>query len=101
MPECLWTAGLSVTIICDRINPHHESFPLREGRNAGKRTPFFHHRRSLSAVCNAFAQYPSRFNLLSVIWPMVFGDGAYVLQDGGNRSVWAKIPGAAQTDPIQ
>jgi Fe-S-cluster containining protein len=60
---------------------------------------FFTIDQALSAVCHAFAQYPIRFNLLSVIWPTVFGDGAYVLQDGGNRSVWAKIPGAAKLIP--
>ena len=48
---------------------------------------------ALEAVRNDFAQYPSQLNLLSVIWPMVFGDGTYVQQDARSRSVWAKIPG--------
>jgi len=58
-----------------------------------KESLFFTIDDALDAVCNAFTQYPSQLNLLSVIWPMVFGDGAYVLKDAGNRLVWAKIPG--------
>jgi Fe-S-cluster containining protein len=46
---------------------------------------------ALDAIHGAFAQYASQFKLLSVIWPMVFGDGAYVLRDARNRSIWAKI----------
>lgn len=60
---------------------------------------FFTIDEALSAVCNAFAQYPSQLNLLSVIWPMVFGDEAYVLKDAGNRSIWVKIPGAPKLIP--
>lgn len=52
--------------------------------------------QALDAVVNDFAQYTSQLNLLSVIWPMVFGDRAYVLQDARSRSVWAKIPGRSK-----
>jgi Fe-S-cluster containining protein len=46
---------------------------------------------TLVAVRDVFAQYAaSQFNLLSVIWPMVFGQGAYVLRDTRNRSIWSK-----------
>ena len=47
--------------------------------------------QALDAVRMVYAQYPYQFNLLSVIWPMVFGDGAYVLRDAHSQSVWAKI----------
>jgi hypothetical protein len=45
---------------------------------------------ALEAIRGDFAQYGSQLNLISVIWPMIFGDGAYVRQDAGTRSVWAK-----------
>jgi len=48
---------------------------------------------ALDAIRGAFAQYASQFNLLSVIWPMAFGDGAYVLRDVRRRSIWAKMSG--------
>jgi Fe-S-cluster containining protein len=54
---------------------------------------------TLEAVRMAFAQYPSQFNLLAVIWPMVFGEEAYILRDTGNRTLWAKIPGQAKVIP--
>jgi hypothetical protein len=45
---------------------------------------------TVAAIHGVFAQYASQVNLLSVIWPMVFGYGAYVLRDAHNRSIWAK-----------
>ncbi len=48
---------------------------------------------ALDALRNDFVQYDSQLNLLSEIWPMVFGDGTYFLQDARSRSVWVKIPG--------
>jgi Fe-S-cluster containining protein len=45
---------------------------------------------ALGAVRGDFAQYDSQLNLICVIWPMVFGEGAYVQQKVGSRSVWAK-----------
>ena len=51
---------------------------------------------TLDAVRGDFAQYTSQLNLLSVIWPMVFGDGAYVLRDAHSRSIWAKLSGNSQ-----
>ena len=54
---------------------------------------------ALDAVRGDFVQYASQLNLLSVIWPMVFGDGTYVLQDARSRSVWAKIPGKTKLIP--
>jgi Fe-S-cluster containining protein len=60
---------------------------------------FFTIDQALSAVCNAFAQYPFPLNLLSVIWPMVFGDEAYVLHHRGSGIVWAKIPGTPKLIP--
>ena len=54
---------------------------------------------ALEAVRGDFVQYASQLNLLSVIWPMVFGEGAYVLQDARSRSVWAKIPGKTKLIP--
>ena len=59
-----------------------------------KENRFFTISEALFAIRHAFAQYPFQLNLLSVIWPMVFGDGAYVLPIRGSRSVWAKQPGA-------
>ena len=54
---------------------------------------------ALDAVRCDFTQYASQFNLLSVIWPMVFGDGAYVLRDARNRSIWAKMSGNTKLIP--
>ena len=48
---------------------------------------------ALDAVRCDFAQYASQFNLLSVIWPMVFGDEAYVLRDALSSSIWSKRSG--------
>ena len=50
----------------------------------------------LDAVRGDFRQYPSQLNLLAAIWPMVFGDGAYVLRDPHSRSIWAKESGKSQ-----
>jgi len=54
---------------------------------------------ALEAVRVDLAQYPSQFNLLSVIWPLVFGDGAYVLRDDRGRSIWAKMTGSSKLVP--
>ena len=54
---------------------------------------------ALDAVRCDFAQYASQFNLLSVIWPMVFGDEAYVLRDAHSRSIWAKMSGNMKLNP--
>ena len=54
---------------------------------------------TLDAVRCDFAQYASQFNLFSAIWPMIFGDGAYVLRDARSRSVWAKISGKTKLIP--
>lgn len=48
---------------------------------------------ALDALRMAFVQYPVQLNLLSNIWPLVFGQDAYVQQDARRPSVWAKIPG--------
>ncbi|BBO66703.1 hypothetical protein DSCA_06330 [Desulfosarcina alkanivorans] len=49
---------------------------------------------ALDALCNALLQYPFQLNLISALWPMIFGDGTYVMPGAGSRSVWAKIPGS-------
>ncbi|WP_372683150.1 YkgJ family cysteine cluster protein [Desulfosarcina sp.] len=54
---------------------------------------------ALDAVRGDFAQYNSQLNLISVIWPMVFGDGAYVRQNAGRRSVWAKVSADSKLTP--
>ena len=46
---------------------------------------------AVEAMRGDFRQYASQLNLLSVIWPMVFGEDAYVLQDAHSRSIWAKM----------
>ncbi|WP_319409702.1 YkgJ family cysteine cluster protein [uncultured Desulfosarcina sp.] len=48
---------------------------------------------AVEAIRADFAQYDSQFNLLSVIWPMVFGDETYIMRNAGNPTVWAKISG--------
>ncbi len=47
---------------------------------------------ALEAVQRAFCQYPCQMNLLSVLWPMVFGRQSYLLVAGNRRSAWVKIP---------
>jgi Fe-S-cluster containining protein len=54
---------------------------------------------ALDAVRGDFAQYASQFHLLAVIWPMVFGDGAYVLRDSHSRSIWVKMSGHTKLIP--
>lgn len=51
---------------------------------------------ALEAVRNAFNQYPSQMNLLSALWPIVFGEGTYLMMDDRSRSAWAKVPGEAK-----
>ena len=48
---------------------------------------------AIGAIRIAFANYRSQMNLLIVIWPQVFGDSAYLLQDAHTNKLWAKIPG--------
>lgn len=64
-----------------------------------KERHFFSIDEALEAVRIAFAQYPSQLNLLRVIWPMVFGDSAYLLPDSRRRTAWAKFPGKAKLIP--
>jgi Fe-S-cluster containining protein len=45
---------------------------------------------TLNAIRGDFSQYHSQLNLFAAIWPMVFGDGTYVLRDPHSRSIWAK-----------
>jgi Fe-S-cluster containining protein len=54
---------------------------------------------ALEAVRIAFANYPFQWNLFAVIWPMVFGDGAYILKDDHTSVIWAKIPGKPKLIP--
>lgn len=61
-----------------------------------QRGRFFTIDEALNAVGVALARYPSQLNLISVIWPMVFGDEAYVLTNGPNRAAWAKLPGRSK-----
>ncbi len=57
------------------------------------RAQFFTLDEALEAVRIAFGQYPCQANLLSLIWPVAFGDGAYLLHDDQRPGIWAKIPG--------
>ncbi len=52
--------------------------------------------QALEAVSRAFAQYPAQLKLLCTLWPMVFGEDAYVYHDPGRRVVWAKRDGRAR-----
>ena len=54
---------------------------------------------AIAAIGNDFKQYTSQLNLLCVIWPLVFAEGAYVRQDAHNQSVWAKMPGKTKLIP--
>jgi Fe-S-cluster containining protein len=47
----------------------------------------------IDALRLAFAQYPSQLHMLTLIWPMVFGDSAYLIIDSPQRGIWAKRPG--------
>ncbi len=60
---------------------------------SGKKRLFLTVEQALESVRMAFVQYPFQFNLLSTIWPMVFGKDAYIQQDQHNQSAWAKISG--------
>jgi Fe-S-cluster containining protein len=54
---------------------------------------------ALDAVRADFAHYGSQLNLLAVIWPIVFGHGAYVLKNAHSRSVWAKASDSPKLFP--
>jgi Fe-S-cluster containining protein len=54
---------------------------------------------AIASVDRAFRQYPGDMNLLSVLWPVVFGDAAYLLRGDGNPPVWAKMPGEKRLIP--
>lgn len=56
---------------------------------------------AVEAVRYDFAQYPSQLNLFSAIWPMVFGDDAYLLREPGCRTVWAKTPDVRKPRPAR
>lgn len=45
---------------------------------------------ALDAISVALSQYSSQVNLISTVWPLVFGRDAYVTQDSGRRHFWAK-----------
>lgn len=51
---------------------------------------FLSTRDALEAVSAAFAQYRSQLNLLAVVWPLVFGQDAFVIRDAKRRTIWAK-----------
>jgi Fe-S-cluster containining protein len=58
--------------------------------NSGKL--FFTIEAALDAVGRALGQYPLQMNLLAVLWPMIFGQDAYLLAAHSHRSAWVKIP---------
>lgn len=45
---------------------------------------------ALDAIRFAFAQYSSQSILLSALWPVIFGEGAYVTKDARQQTLWAK-----------
>lgn len=57
---------------------------------------FFTVDEALEAVRTALTRYPSQLNLIAVIWPMAFGEQAYVQPDGRRQAAWVKVPGRAQ-----
>jgi Fe-S-cluster containining protein len=61
-----------------------------------KERQFFTIDQAIEAVRIAFDQYASQMNLLSTLWPMVFGEETYILKDNHSRRVWAKISGTAK-----
>lgn len=55
-----------------------------------KSTIFLSIDEAVEAVGNDFSQYPSQFNLFSVLWPLVFGSSAYLMRDPEGPGVWLK-----------
>lgn len=53
---------------------------------------FYSIAETIEALRIAFAQYPSQLNLLRLVWPMVFGDNAYLITDTPHPRIWAKRP---------
>ena len=56
----------------------------------GKERLFLSTGEAVDAVSTALTHYPSQFNLISVVWPMVFGHETYVVRDPSRRTIWAK-----------
>lgn len=64
------------------------------GEMPDKQTIFLSIDEAVEAVHNDFSQYPSQFNLLSTLWPMVFGSQAYLMRDPDRSTVWIKTSDA-------
>lgn len=57
--------------------------------------------QAIDAIGRDFEQYPYQANLYSSLWPLVFGQGAYLMRDPDRKIVWAKTPTAKKPFPIQ
>ena len=53
---------------------------------------FYTPTETVDAIRLAFVHYPRQLNLLKLIWPMVFGENAYLLTDNPQQGIWAKRP---------
>jgi hypothetical protein len=47
---------------------------------------------AVDAIGNDFLQYPSQITLLETLWPLVFGEDAYLMRDTRASSAWIKTP---------
>ena len=57
---------------------------------------FFSTGEALRAVRLALSRYSSQINLISVIWPLVYGCHAYIMPDPNRRHLWAKTSEGAK-----
>lgn len=48
---------------------------------------------AVEAIRIALERYPSQLNLMAVLWPMVFGEQAYLLPDDRRQAAWVKACG--------
>jgi hypothetical protein len=74
---------------------------LRRGEMPAKERQFFTIDQAIDAIRIDFEQYPCQVNLFSTLWPMVFGDDAYVIRDPNRQTVWAKTPFAKKPYQVQ
>jgi Fe-S-cluster containining protein len=48
--------------------------------------------RAVDAIARDFEQYPPQVSLCSTLWPMVYGQNAYLMPGSTDTTMWAKMP---------
>jgi Fe-S-cluster containining protein len=76
------------TISCDSVT----SMPI-------KKWLFLSVDQAVDAIASDFAQYPPQVSLYSTLWPIVYGNSAYLIPASAGTTMWAKMRAVEQ--PVQ